>query len=80
MTSWQVVGLVGALLLIDLAIIGAVIAAVGRPLRELAAKYPPREPAGDAVFKEFQSARIGMRAWTRSTCTCARHGWRGASA
>lgn len=63
MTTWQIIGLVGLLIAIDLVVVGAVIAAVSQPLKALAQRYPACAPAPGAVWKEFQSARVGSGNW-----------------
>jgi hypothetical protein len=55
MNWWQIALLVGFILAIDLAILGAVFSACASTLKPLRDAFPPVEPAPDAVRKRFQS-------------------------
>ena len=60
MPWWQTAMLVAMVLAMDVVIVGAVISVAGAAIRDLAARFPPREPLGAGVRRNYQSFAFGL--------------------
>ena len=58
MSGWQIAMLVAVILVVDLAVIGAVFSMCGASLKPLVDAFPPVTPAVDAVRRKRQSFRF----------------------
>jgi hypothetical protein len=60
MPGWKIAVVVTAFVLFDAMIVAAILWAVGRSVKELAAQFPFRHPGPDAIRKDFQSIHLGF--------------------
>jgi hypothetical protein len=63
MSPWVIAMLVTVFVVIDLAVVGGVLAACATPLRGLQERFPPIEPGPGAVTKRFQSWSVELANW-----------------
>ena len=63
MTTWQILILVGCVLVMDTVIVGAVLAATGAQWKRFATYFPERPVLAGAQRRTWQTVRLGVWNW-----------------